>query len=122
MNQAQPAGYITFTLHAHLPWVVHHGTWPHGLEWLLGAAAETYLPLLRVLNNLERDGLALKANINLLPYCWSSLRTPHFEKRVPQLSEAEEPRAANTWNSILRRDTFRSRRDHGARTGITRSG
>ena len=44
-----PAGYLAFTLHAHLPYVVNHGTWPHGMEWLHEAAAETYLPLLRVL-------------------------------------------------------------------------
>ena len=40
---------IALTLHAHLPYVVNHGTWPHGLEWLHEAAAETYLPLLRML-------------------------------------------------------------------------
>ena len=51
----KPAGFLTFTLHAHLPYVVNHGTWPHGMEWLHEAAAETYLPLLRVLKNLERD-------------------------------------------------------------------
>jgi 1,4-alpha-glucan branching enzyme len=83
MSKAQPAGYITFTLHAHLPWVVHHGTWPHGLEWLLEAAAETYLPLLRVLKNLERDGLALKANINLSPVLLEQLAHPTFRNEFP---------------------------------------
>ena len=37
---ANPSGYISFTLHAHLPYVVNHGTWPHGIEWLHEAAAE----------------------------------------------------------------------------------
>src|SRR5258707_609352 len=27
-----PGGYITFTLHSHLPYVVNHGTWPHGRD------------------------------------------------------------------------------------------
>src|SRR5271168_2518867 len=65
MIHGRPQGYLSFTLHAHLPYVVHHGVWPHGLEWLLEASAETYLPLLRVLGNLERDGIGLNANVNL---------------------------------------------------------
>ena len=55
MNKnGKPAGYLTFTLHSHLPYVVNHGTWPHGMEWLHEAAAETYLPLLRALKRLEK--------------------------------------------------------------------
>ena len=53
---APAAGFVTFTLHSHLPYVVHHGTWPHGLDWLHEAAAETYLPLLRVFAELESQG------------------------------------------------------------------
>ena len=33
-------------LHGHIPDVVGHGVWPHGINWLYEAAAETYLPLL----------------------------------------------------------------------------
>lgn len=84
MKNGQPQGYITFTLHAHLPYVVHHGTWPHGLEWLLEAAAETYLPLLRVMKNLERDGLALKANVNLSPVLLEQLSHPTFQQELPE--------------------------------------
>ena len=51
----RPAGFLAITLHAHLPYVVNHGTWPHGIEWLHEAAAETYLPLLRMIGNLQRD-------------------------------------------------------------------
>lgn len=84
MKNGRPKGYITFTLHAHLPYVVHHGTWPHGLEWLLEAAAETYLPLLRVMKNLERDGLALKANVNISPVLLEQLAHPTFKKELPE--------------------------------------
>jgi 1,4-alpha-glucan branching enzyme len=83
MKEGRPQGYIAITLNAHLPWVVHHGTWPHGLEWLLEAAVETYLPLLRVLRNLERDGLALKANINLSPVLLEQLAHPTFKAEFP---------------------------------------
>jgi 1,4-alpha-glucan branching enzyme len=81
---ARPSAYLTFTLHAHLPYVVNHGTWPHGLEWLLEAAAETYLPLLRVISNLERDGLALHANLNISPILLEQLAHPVFKAELPR--------------------------------------
>jgi 1,4-alpha-glucan branching enzyme len=79
----RPAGLLTFTLHAHLPFVVNHGTWPHGIEWLHEAAAETYLPLLRVLANLERDGIALGLNLVLSPILLEQLAHPIFRADFP---------------------------------------
>jgi 1,4-alpha-glucan branching enzyme len=84
MSQQNPSGYVTITLHSHLPYVVNHGTWPHGLEWLSEAAAETYLPLLRVFAELERDGIALKANINLSPILLEQLAHPVFKAEFPK--------------------------------------
>jgi 1,4-alpha-glucan branching enzyme len=80
----KPAGYLTFTLHAHLPYVVNHGTWPHGMEWLHEAAAETYLPLLRVLTRLERDGVGLNCNLNLSPILLEQLAHPVFIAEFPK--------------------------------------
>jgi 1,4-alpha-glucan branching enzyme len=79
-----PAGFLAFTLHAHLPYVVNHGTWPHGIEWLLEAAAETYLPLLRVLGNLERDGIPANFNISLSPILLEQLAHPNFIAEFPK--------------------------------------
>ena len=79
----RPAGFLTFTLHAHLPFVVNHGTWPHGIEWLHETAAETYLPLLRVLANLERDGIALHCNLVLSPILLEQLAHPVFLADFP---------------------------------------
>jgi 1,4-alpha-glucan branching enzyme len=79
-----PAGYLAITLHAHLPYVVNHGTWPHGIEWLHEAAAETYLPLLRVLGNLERDGVPANFNINLSPILLEQLAHPYFIAEFPK--------------------------------------
>jgi len=84
MTKGQPSGYLTLTLHAHLPYVVNHGTWPHGLEWLLEAATETYLPLLRVLGRLQADGIALKANLNLSPILLEQLAHPVFKAELPE--------------------------------------
>jgi 1,4-alpha-glucan branching enzyme len=84
---SRPSAFLTFTLHAHLPYVVNHGTWPHGIEWLHEAAAETYLPLLRVLANLERDGIALHCNLNLSPILLEQLAHPVFKADFPRYVE-----------------------------------
>jgi 1,4-alpha-glucan branching enzyme len=80
---SSPAGFLTFTLHAHLPYVVNHGTWPHGMEWLHEAAAETYLPLLRILGNLERDNIRFNCNLNLSPILLEQLSHPLFIAEFP---------------------------------------
>jgi 1,4-alpha-glucan branching enzyme len=86
-DKPKTTGFLTFTLHAHLPYVVNHGTWPHGMEWLHEAAAETYLPLLRVLGNLERDGIALHCNLNLSPILLEQLAHPVFQAEFPKYLE-----------------------------------
>ncbi|ADW68040.1 1,4-alpha-glucan branching protein domain-containing protein [Granulicella tundricola] len=86
MNQSEkprPEGFLTLTLHAHLPYVVNHGTWPHGLEWLHEAAAETYLPLLRVLGRLEKDGIGLHCNLVITPVLMEQLAHPVFLAEFP---------------------------------------
>ena len=80
----RPAGFLSFTLHAHLPYVVNHGTWPHGMEWLHEAAAETYLPLLRVLGRLEKDGIRLNCNLSLSPILLEQLTHPVFIAEFPK--------------------------------------
>ncbi|MEO6804262.1 MAG: 1,4-alpha-glucan branching protein domain-containing protein [Granulicella sp.] len=80
----QPSGFLSLTLHAHLPYVINHGTWPHGMEWLHEATAETYLPLLRVLGNLERDGIGLHCNLNLSPILLEQLAHPVFIAEFPK--------------------------------------
>lgn len=82
-SSPQATGYVTFVLHSHLPYVVHHGTWPHGLDWLHEAAAETYLPMLRTFGELEQEGIALKANVNLSPILLEQLSHPTFKEEFP---------------------------------------
>src|SRR5438270_4089789 len=88
MSPKSPAknslNYVTFALHSHLPYVINHGTWPHGMEWLHEAAAETYLPLLRVLRNLERDNIRLNCNLNLSPILLEQLAHPIFVAEFPK--------------------------------------
>ena len=51
------SGSLLLILHTHLPYVIRHGRWPHGLEWLCEAAAECYIPLLREFFALKQDGI-----------------------------------------------------------------
>jgi 1,4-alpha-glucan branching enzyme len=78
------AGCFSFVLHAHQPLVLHHGTWPHGLEWLLEAATETYLPLLRVIRRLSSDGVPFHANVSLSPVLLEQLAHPDFRAELLQ--------------------------------------
>ena len=54
------------------------------MEWLHEAAAETYLPLLRVFGELEQQGLALQANVNLSPILLEQLSHPVFKDEFPK--------------------------------------
>jgi 1,4-alpha-glucan branching enzyme len=63
-----PEGYISIVLHAHLPYVRH----PEDdavLEenWLYEAISETYLPLLQMLDRLDRDAVPFRLTVSLSP-------------------------------------------------------
>ncbi|MGH2625484.1 MAG: DUF1957 domain-containing protein, partial [Anaerolineales bacterium] len=62
-----PLGAFTFVLHSHLPYARQAGRWPHGEEWLHEAAAETYLPLLRALEDLSAAGSPIRVTLSLTP-------------------------------------------------------
>jgi 1,4-alpha-glucan branching enzyme len=65
-------------LHSHLPWVLHHGRWPHGDEWLYETAFETYLPLARLLNDRARAGRPPAITLGLSPVLCEQLSHPDF--------------------------------------------
>ena len=73
-------GSFTFVLHSHLPWVLHHGRWPHGVDWLNEAAAETYLPLWRALSERAARGGSLGVTLDLSPVLCEQLAHPDFHR------------------------------------------
>jgi 1,4-alpha-glucan branching enzyme len=73
------AGRFTFILHAHLPYVLNHGKWPHGVDWLSEAAAETYIPILNALFDLLADGYQPKLTIDISPVLAEQLSDPVFK-------------------------------------------
>ena len=72
-------GYLSFVLHSHLPYVLSHGRWPHGTDWLCEAAAETYLPILRMLGELIAEGHHPKLTIGLSPVLCEQLADDSFK-------------------------------------------
>ena len=72
------AGALTLVLHTHLPWVLHHGRWPHGMDWLSEAVAESYLPLLAVLEPRARPEQPLGLTIGLTPVLCEQLSHADF--------------------------------------------
>ncbi len=72
-------GYFSFVLHSHLPYVINHGEWPHGMDWLYEAAAETYMPLLREFRMLVNDGISPNVTIGLTPILCEQLAAERFK-------------------------------------------
>ena len=73
---------FVFTLHSHLPWVLHHGRWPHGSDWLCEAAVDTYLPLVESLDLLATDGVPAPLTIGVTPILANQLAHPDFATEV----------------------------------------
>ncbi len=73
------SGSFTFILHTHLPYVLHHGKWPHGSDWLSEAVAECYLPILDALEGLQSDGLKPRLSMDFSPVVLEQLSDPDFE-------------------------------------------
>jgi len=75
---------FVLTLHSHLPWVLHHGRWPHGSDWLCEAALDTYLPLLEELRALQQDEVAAPITIGMTPVLANQLSHPSFAEEMEQ--------------------------------------
>ncbi len=87
---------FVFTLHSHLPYVLNHGRWPHGSDWLCEAALDTYLPLLEVFRGLAADAVLAPVTIGFTPVLANQLTNPafvsemeaFFEQRIKACDEA----------------------------------
>jgi 1,4-alpha-glucan branching enzyme len=70
--------FFALVLHSHIPYVLDHGSWPHGMDWLYEAAAETYLPLLDVFERLSGEGIPPKVNVSFTPVLMAQLKSADF--------------------------------------------
>jgi 1,4-alpha-glucan branching enzyme len=65
-------------LHVHVPHVMRHGRWPHGSDWLMDAAVDSYLPLIDMVDRLAREGVDTPVTVNVTPIVAAQLRDPLF--------------------------------------------
>ncbi len=89
------SGNFILILHTHLPYVLHHGHWPHGREWLYEAASETYIPILNALHDLVQDGYSPKITISVTPVLAEQLADADFKKGFVDFLYDEIARAEN---------------------------
>jgi 1,4-alpha-glucan branching enzyme len=73
-------GNFVLILHTHLPFVLHHGTSPHGVDWLNEAVAECYIPLLNVFNDLLKEGIKANVTLDISPVLTEQLEHPDFKR------------------------------------------
>src|SRR5262249_18700019 len=75
-------GYLSLVLHAHLPFVRHPENEKFLEEnWLFEAITQTYLPLLRVIEAWQRDGMRSRLTLTLTPTLCSMLLDPLLQDR-----------------------------------------
>jgi 1,4-alpha-glucan branching enzyme len=71
---------FVLALHSHLPYVLNHGRWPHGSDWLCEAAIDTYLPLLEHLRALQQEKTPAPVTIGFTPVLANQLTSDDFRK------------------------------------------
>ncbi len=76
------AGNFALVLHTHFPYVLSHGRWPHGTDWLCEGATETYLPLLKSLEKLAEEGLPVRLTLSLSPVVMEQLAHSSFKEEL----------------------------------------
>ncbi|MDB5296246.1 MAG: hypothetical protein JWO31_2229 [Phycisphaerales bacterium] len=73
-------GSLCIVLHGHLPYVLNHGTYPHGEAWLYEAAAETYLPILDVVGECALLKVRPAITMGLTPVLLEQLAHDRFKE------------------------------------------
>ncbi len=101
-------GAFTFVLHGHLPYVLTHGTWPHGSDMLFECAAESYLPLLRTFDRLVGEGISPKVTLGITPVLAEQLADPDFKHQFADYLDMRIRAASDD------RDEFTEARDVAA--------
>jgi 1,4-alpha-glucan branching enzyme len=89
---------FVLALHSHLPYVLNHGRWPHGSDWICEAAIDTYLPLYDVLHRLQAEEIAAPVTLGITPILANQLESQtfateletYFDQRLTTCEEADE--------------------------------
>jgi 1,4-alpha-glucan branching enzyme len=122
---------FVLALHSHLPYVLNHGRWPHGSDWLCEAMVDTYLPLLELLDALETQGVPAPLTLGVTPILASQLAHPSLveelgaflSQRLAACDEAEAScRASGEADLIPLTHLWRARYRHLRREYERRNG
>ena len=98
-----PKGYVSFVLHAHLPFI-HHPESENYLEeqWLFEAISETYLPLLMNFQKLVEENVDFRITMSMTPPLLNMLdnkllqqRYIKYLKKHIELAKKETKRTVN---------------------------
>jgi 1,4-alpha-glucan branching enzyme len=90
---SSPLGSLSIVLHGHLPYVLNHGVYPHGENWLYEAAAETYLPILDMIGAVALNQRRAALTIGLTPVLLEQLAHPRFKEGFVEYLEDRIARA-----------------------------
>lgn len=82
MDTIEPKGYVSFVLHAHLPFI-HHPESEDYLEeqWLYEAISETYIPLLLNFQKLVEEKVDFRITMSMTPPLLNMLDNKLLQKR-----------------------------------------
>jgi len=99
-------GYVSLVLHTHMPYVRQNGVFPVGEDWLYQVMANTYLPLLGMLAQLEHEGVSSCLSVTLTPVLCEQLMDPYVQERFIAYLRTMSERALSDL------DDFKSGGDH----------
>src|SRR5436309_3551021 len=112
-----PLGYLCIVLHAHLPFVRHpeHEDFLEE-DWLYEAISETYLPLLKVFDQLTDERVPFRVTMTLTPPLVSMLRDEllmsRYARRLDKLCELGDRELHRTRNDATFGPLARFYREH----------
>ena len=77
-----PRGYLSFVLHAHLPYV-RHPEYDKFLEerWLFEALSDTYIPLIKFFDRMRAEKIDFKLTLSISPTLAAMLADPLLQQR-----------------------------------------
>jgi len=73
-------GSFVFMLHSHLPYYRKAGMWPFGEESVFECMAETYIPLLNIIDELWQEKIPAKLTIGVTPILAEQLADKHLNE------------------------------------------
>ena len=99
----EPAGALCLFLHGHIPYVLGHSTWPHGANMIFEAAADTYIPLLWMLEELGHEGIPANLTLGITPVTMEQLADERFKEWFPGYLETRRWQAERNTEEFLKR-------------------